>query len=264
MPSVLSRSVWPTPICQVPALQRRHLLRDLPHRRQHQAPGQFGRRVGRRVGVHVRRHDDAEPRAGRDVDMRIDAALADQLQLRQLLQQRRADLGALADQHQRLGILQPFRQRVGVLDVIVEDGDVVALELGEARQRPQRVEVIVEDGDLHAACSFLLALPLAGRGRRVGVHKHCDSWPPTPASASLGRPSPQGGGRGHHCSALLSASQYPSAQPSLRGSEPPVSVPLSQSIQIAWPPPCGVPTGATLWPSAFRPSTVAAGTPSSS
>ena len=27
--------------------------------------------------------------------------------------------------------------------------------------------------------------------------------------------------------------QYPSAQPSLRGSEPPVSVPLSQSIQIA-------------------------------
>ena len=33
--------------------------------------------------------------------------------------------------------------------------------------------------------------------------------------------------------------QYPSAQPSLRGSEPPVSVPLSQSIQIAWPPPSG-------------------------
>ena len=27
--------------------------------------------------------------------------------------------------------------------------------------------------------------------------------------------------------------QYPSAQPSLRGSEPPVSVPFSQSIQIA-------------------------------
>ncbi len=32
---------------------------------------------------------------------------------------------------------------------------------------------------------------------------------------------------------FMNDAQYPSAQPSLRGSEPPVSVPLSQSIQIA-------------------------------
>src|SRR5664279_3976076 len=58
--------------------------------------------------------------------------------------------------------------------------------------------------------------------------------------------------------------QYPSAQPSLRGSEPPVSVPLSQSIQIAWPPPSGPTTLVVLCPSFFRPSTMADGTPSSS
>jgi hypothetical protein len=39
--------------------------------------------------------------------------------------------------------------------------------------------------------------------------------------------------------AMTETYQYPSAQPSLRGSEPPVSVPLSQSMQIAWPPPSG-------------------------
>src|SRR5438445_13459105 len=59
------------------------------------------------------------------------------------------------------------------------------------------------------------------------------------------------------------AAQYPSAQPSLRGSEPPVSVPLSQSIQIAWPPPSGPTTPVVLCPSFFRPSTTSAGTPSS-
>ena len=73
-------------------LERRHLLRNLPHRREDQPPGQLGGRVGRRAGVLVRRHDDAEPRAGLDVDVRIDAALADELELGQALEQRRADL----------------------------------------------------------------------------------------------------------------------------------------------------------------------------
>src|SRR4029079_6289197 len=48
----------------------------------------------------------------------------------------------------------------------------------------------------------------------------------------------------------------PSAQPSLRGSEPPVSVPLSQSIQIAWPPPSGPTTLVVLWTLFLRPSTL--------
>ena len=93
----------------------------------------------------ARRHHDAEPGAGVDVDMRIDAALADQLELGQPLQQRRADLRALADQDQRLGVLQAVGQRIDVLDVVVPDRDVMAVELAEARKRPHRVVIVVEN-----------------------------------------------------------------------------------------------------------------------
>ena len=62
-----------------------------------------------------------------------------------------ADLRALADQHQRLGIPQAFRQRIDILDVIVPDGDVVSGQLAEAIEGAQRVEIIVEDRDLHDA-----------------------------------------------------------------------------------------------------------------
>ena len=114
-------------------LERGHLLRDLAHGREDQAPGQLRRRVGRRV-----RH------AGSDETMMpslvqvsmsmcgIDAALADQPEIGQPLEQRRADLGALADQHQRLGRLQPRGQRIHVLHVIVPDRDLVPVELAEA------------------------------------------------------------------------------------------------------------------------------------
>ena len=43
--------------------------------------------VRRRAGMLAGRHDDAEPGTGVDIDVGIDAALADQLQLRQPLQQ---------------------------------------------------------------------------------------------------------------------------------------------------------------------------------
>jgi hypothetical protein len=59
-------------------LQCRHLLRDCAHCRQDQAPGEFSGRIRRRVGVLARRDDDAEPCAAIDIDMRINAALADQ------------------------------------------------------------------------------------------------------------------------------------------------------------------------------------------
>ena len=91
-----------------PGLQRRHLLRDLSHRREHQSPGQLRGRVGGRARVQVRGDDDAEPRARLDVDVRVDAALADQAQAGQPLEQRRADLRALADQHERLEAPQPL------------------------------------------------------------------------------------------------------------------------------------------------------------
>ncbi len=131
--------------------ERRHLLRNLAHGREDQSPGHFGGGVGRRAGVLARGDDDAEARAGVDIDVRIDAALADQLELGQALEQRRADLGPLADQHQRFGIAQPFRQRVNVLHMVVPDGNVLSRELAEAGQGAQRVVVIVEDGDFHRA-----------------------------------------------------------------------------------------------------------------
>ena len=97
--------------------------------------------------------------AGLDIDMRIDAALADEAQLRQPYNQRRADRGALADQHQRLRVRKPRRQRVGVLDVVVPDRDGMPGELGEAGQRAHRVVIIVENGDLHEGLSFISFAP---------------------------------------------------------------------------------------------------------
>src|SRR5262249_11373577 len=91
-------------------------------------------------------------------------ALADQPQLRQPLEQRRADLRTLADQHQRLGVLQPLRKPVDVLDVVVPDRDVMAPELWEAIEGAYRVEVIVEDGDLHDT-PLLSISPRAARHR---------------------------------------------------------------------------------------------------
>jgi len=40
-------------------------------------------------------------------------------------------------------------QRLDILDMIVPDDDIVALQLFETGQHPQRVMVVVEDGDLH-------------------------------------------------------------------------------------------------------------------
>src|SRR5712692_6540322 len=97
----------------------------------------------------ARGHHDAEPRAGSDVDMRIDAALADELQSGQAFQERRPDRGAFADQHQRFGVGKAGREYIDVLDMIVPDGDVMAVELAKARQGPHGVMVVVQDGDFH-------------------------------------------------------------------------------------------------------------------
>ena len=88
--------------------------------------------------------------AGFDVDVRIDAALRDESQLRQPVEQRRLDLRALADEHQRFGGLQPLGEALGVLHVVVPHRDVVAGQLPEAVQGAQRVVIVVEDRDLHA------------------------------------------------------------------------------------------------------------------
>jgi hypothetical protein len=99
--------------------------------------------------VQVRADHDPQARARVDVDVRVDAALADQAQLRQPLEQLRADLGALADQDERVEAGEPLGEGINVLDVVGEDRDLVAGKLLEALQRAERVEPIVEDRDLH-------------------------------------------------------------------------------------------------------------------
>ena len=56
-----------------------------------------------------------------------------------------ADFRPLADQHQGFGVLEPLREDVDVLDVVVPDFDVVAIELAKAVEGADRVEVVVEN-----------------------------------------------------------------------------------------------------------------------
>ena len=87
------------------------------------------------------------PRSGAwsDVDMRIDAALADELEPGQPFEQRFADFRPLADQDQGFRILEPVRQDIDVLDVVVPDFDLVAVKFAETIKGADRVEVVVED-----------------------------------------------------------------------------------------------------------------------
>src|SRR5262249_8816157 len=58
--------------------ERCHLLRKLTGAGEDERPGQLGCAVRRQAGMLARGYDDAEPCTGRDVDMRIDAALTDE------------------------------------------------------------------------------------------------------------------------------------------------------------------------------------------
>ena len=80
-----------------------------------------------------------------DVDVRIDAALADELELGQPFEQRLADFRPLAHQHQDVGVLEPVRQDIDILNVVVPDFDVVAIELAKAIEGTDGVEVVVEN-----------------------------------------------------------------------------------------------------------------------
>jgi hypothetical protein len=114
----------------------------------------------------ARRHHDAEPGAGGDVDVRIDAALADQPELGQPRQQRLADLGALPDQHQCFGLPQPRREHVVVLDMIGPHRDLMAGELAEAGERSYGIMVVIEYCDLH---EFARPIPAVSAGPGVYI-----------------------------------------------------------------------------------------------
>jgi hypothetical protein len=102
--------------------------------------------------------------------MRIDAALANEPQLGQPFKERRANLRALAKQHQDFGVLQTFGERVDVLHMIVPDRDVVTGQFGKTGQRAQRVEIIVEDRDFHQTVSSMSRRPVFASAGRETAH----------------------------------------------------------------------------------------------
>jgi hypothetical protein len=106
--------------------------------------------------VHVRGNDDAVAGAGLDVDVGVDAALADQAQVRQALEQFRVDPSAFADKHQRFGVAQPGGQFVDVLGVVGPHLHPVPVESAEASQGAQGVEPVVEDRHVHGRAPVLV------------------------------------------------------------------------------------------------------------
>ena len=67
----------------------------------------------------ARRDDHAAPRAGLDVDVRIDTALTDEFQLVEAFEQRGPNLRPFADKDQNLSVSQPFRERLDIPRSIV-------------------------------------------------------------------------------------------------------------------------------------------------
>ena len=122
--------------------------------------------------MHVRRHDHAKPRACVDVDVRVHAALADQPELGQSLEEWRRDFCPLSNKHQGFGVAKPFGQRVDVVHMVVPDPDLVTGELPEARKCSQRVVVIVEDGNFHGprpGLTFMRSLTASARSSSTCV-----------------------------------------------------------------------------------------------
>jgi hypothetical protein len=83
--------------------------------------------------------------------VRIDAALADEPQPREAFEQRRGYFGALANQDERFGVFKASRECVDVVDMVVPDFYVVAIEFAKAGECSKSVEVVVQDRDFHAA-----------------------------------------------------------------------------------------------------------------
>ena len=103
------------------------VLRKPAHRRHHQRPGEFGRR-DRRARAFSNR--DAPLGASLHVDVASDTAgLHHQFELWQLLDQRSGKVGAFANQHDDVRILEPDRKLPDALDSVGVDLGRERLEL---------------------------------------------------------------------------------------------------------------------------------------
>ncbi len=141
------------------------VLRQAPHGRHDQRPGQFGRGDGR---AHALGHRDAALGAGRHVHVRTHlAGLRDELQARELLHELARDLGALADQHDDVGIPQPHRKLAEALDGVGVDLGGVGVETRSAMELADGVLVVVEDDNVHGVHG-----PQAVAARRHRADRH--------------------------------------------------------------------------------------------
>src|SRR5579864_4705850 len=137
---------WRLPLAR---LERVDLLWQSAERGDHQAPIQFGGRVRWTARPRIRRYDHAMARTCVCVDVRIGADLADDAELGKAREQRLLDGSALADQRQRLGVLEALGEHVDVLGVVVPDRDVVTGGLAEGAERFHHVLIVVEYRDVH-------------------------------------------------------------------------------------------------------------------
>ena len=109
----------------------------------------------------VGRYDDAAARARLDVDVRVDAPLADEPQGVKTFEKGLTDLRTLANQYEDLGVRETRGEGVGLLNMIVPDRDFVSVQFAKALKRTKRVEVIIEDRNLHASGNLRRMAPTA-------------------------------------------------------------------------------------------------------
>ncbi len=100
--------------------------------------------------MKVRAKEDAIAGAGLNIDMRKDAALADQSKIGEAVKQRARDAGPLADQHKSFDVGKPVDEFILVFNMIRPDGYIMPRQLCEARKRPQRIKPVVKNRNLHA------------------------------------------------------------------------------------------------------------------
>ena len=99
----------------------------------------------------IGRDYDAVLGTGIDIDMRIDAALADQLQFGQAFDQGAADCGPLAEEDEGFGFAQPLCKGGRVMQMVGVDRNIMAVQLGKAGEAAQRIVPIVQNSNAHCS-----------------------------------------------------------------------------------------------------------------
>jgi len=165
----IPRSAHSPTVLPLPVLQRCHLLRDLPHRRQDQSPSQFRGRIRRCAGMLAGGQNDAVFGTCVDVDVRVNASLADEFQPRKALYQRPSYFGPFSNEDERFCVAQPRCEFVNIRPVIGPDPHVMVFELRKTRKMTKRIKIVVQYADLHSRPSLSRSI----QSRCLHIHPLC-------------------------------------------------------------------------------------------